>query len=78
MTMLMRRLGFWNVALAVAAAAALIIEAEVRAKGSLSAAAFPLALVAAAPLAWRTRAPLAALVCVGIGVLAFAALFPRV
>jgi signal transduction histidine kinase len=75
MTMLMRRLGFWNVFLAAAVAVALIIEAEVRAKGSLSPGAFALAVVAAAPLAWRTRAPLAALVCVGIGALAFAALF---
>jgi signal transduction histidine kinase len=73
--MLMRRLGFWNVALAAAAAVGLIIEAELRAKGSLEPGAFPLAIVAAAPLAWRTRAPLAALVCLGIGTLAFVALF---
>jgi signal transduction histidine kinase len=73
--MSVRRLGFWNVALAVAAAVALLVEAEVRAKGGLSPGAFPLAVVAAAPLAWRTRAPLAALVGVGVGALAFVALF---
>jgi signal transduction histidine kinase len=71
----MRRLGFLNVAVGVVAAVALIIEAEVRAKGGLSAGAFPLAVLAAAPLAWRTRAPLAALVGVGVGAVAFVALF---
>lgn len=75
MTMLMRRLGSWNVALAVSGAVALLVEAELRAKASLSPGVFPLAVVAAAPLAWRTRAPLAALVGVGVGSLAFVAVF---
>jgi signal transduction histidine kinase len=65
--MLIRRLGLWNVTLAVAGAAALIVEGEVRAKGELSPAWATLALVAAAPLAWRTRAPLAALAGVELG-----------
>jgi signal transduction histidine kinase len=60
----------WNVALVVAGAAALIIEGEVRAKGGLPAGAFVLAVAAAAPLAWATRAPLAALVGVEAGALA--------
>jgi signal transduction histidine kinase len=65
--MLIRRLGLWNVTLAVAGAAALIVEGEVRAKGELSPAWIVLALAAAAPLAWRTRAPLAALAGVELG-----------
>jgi signal transduction histidine kinase len=73
--MLIRRLGLWNVALVVAGAAALIIEAELRAKGGLSPGAYPLAVVAAAPLAWRTRAPLRALVGVEVGAILFVAAF---
>jgi signal transduction histidine kinase len=65
--MLIRRLGLWNVTLAAAGAVALIIEGEVRAKGDLSPAWMVLALAATAPLAWRTRAPLAALVGVELG-----------
>jgi signal transduction histidine kinase len=66
---LIRRVGFWNVALVVAGAAALIIEGEVRAKGALSPGAYVLAVAAAAPLAWRTRAPLAALIAIAVGAL---------
>jgi signal transduction histidine kinase len=73
--MLNRRLGFWNVALVVAGAAALIIDARLRAEGGLWAGAYPLAVVAAAPLAWRIRAPLAALVGVGTGALGYVAAF---
>jgi signal transduction histidine kinase len=73
--MLIRRLGFWNVALVLAGAVALIIEAEMRAKGGLSPGAYPLALVAAAPLAWRTWAPLRALVGVEVGAILFVAAF---
>src|ERR1700732_1673127 len=68
--MVIRRLGLWNVALVAAGAAALIIEGTVRAKGGLSPGAYVLALAAAAPLAWRTRAPLAALAGVELGALA--------
>jgi signal transduction histidine kinase len=65
-----RGLRSWNVALAAAGAVALIVEGQVRAKGGLSPGAYVLAVVAAAPLAWRTRAPLAALVGVEAGALA--------
>jgi signal transduction histidine kinase len=58
-----------NIALAAAGAAALIIEGEVRASGGLSPGAYVLAAAAAAPLAWRTRAPLAALIGVEAGAL---------
>jgi hypothetical protein len=54
-----------NVALAAAAAVALVLEGLVRAKGGLSPAAYALAIAASAPLAWATRAPLAALLGVG-------------
>jgi signal transduction histidine kinase len=64
-----RALRSWNVALAAAGAVALIIEGEVRAKGGLSPGAYALAVAAAAPLVWRTRAPLAALVGVEAGAL---------
>jgi signal transduction histidine kinase len=60
-----RWLRSWDVALAAAGAAALIIEGH--AKGGLSPGAYVLAVVAGAPLAWRTRAPLAALVGVEAG-----------
>jgi len=73
--MLIRRRGFWNATLVVAAAVALIIEGEVRAKGGLSPGAYVLAVAAAAPLAWRTRAPLVALVGVEAGALLFVVAF---
>jgi signal transduction histidine kinase len=59
----------WNVVLATAGVAALIIEGHERAKGGLPAGAYVLAVAAAAPLAWRTRAPLVALVGVEAGAL---------
>jgi signal transduction histidine kinase len=64
-----RGLRSWNVALAAAGAAALIVEGQLRASGGLSPCAYVLAVAAAAPLAWRTRAPLAALVGVETGAL---------
>jgi hypothetical protein len=67
--MLIRRLGFSNVALVVAGAVALIIEGLVHAKGGLAPGAYVLAVAATAPLAWRTRAPLVALVGVEAGAL---------
>jgi signal transduction histidine kinase len=73
--MLIRRFGFWNVALVVAGAAGLIVEGQLRAKGGLSPAAYPLAVAAAVPFLWRTRAPLAALAGVGIGALVCVAAF---
>jgi signal transduction histidine kinase len=57
----------WNFALAAAGAAALIIEGQVRAKGGLSPGDYVLAVAAAVPLAWGTRAPLPALVGVAAG-----------
>jgi signal transduction histidine kinase len=53
--------------LAVAGAAALIIEGQVRAKSGLSAGDYALAVASAAPLAWGTRAPLLALAGVAAG-----------
>ncbi len=73
--MLIRRLASWNVALAALGAVALILEAQLRVKGGLSPGAYVLALAAAAPLAWRTRTPLAALVGVEAGALLCAAAF---
>jgi signal transduction histidine kinase len=59
-----------DVALAVAAAAALIIEGSTRAEGGLSPAEILLAVTAAAPLVWRQRAPVAALLSVEAGAVA--------
>src|SRR5436305_1176724 len=73
--MLVRRLGVSNVALAAIAAAVLIVEGQLRATGGLSPGAYVLALVAAAPLVWRTRAPLAALVGVEVGAVTCALAF---
>jgi signal transduction histidine kinase len=53
----------------MAAAIALIVEGEVRAKGGLGIGDWLLAVAAATPLAWRTRRPLAALVGVEAGAL---------
>jgi signal transduction histidine kinase len=53
--------------LAAAGAAALIIEGLLRAKGGLPAGDYVLAVAAATPLAWGTRAPLPALACVATG-----------
>ena len=63
----MPRLRWWNAVLIAAGAAALIIEGEVRAKGGLSPGDYVLAVAAAVPFAWATRAPLLALVGVGVG-----------
>jgi signal transduction histidine kinase len=73
--MALRRLGFANLALALAGAVALIVDGEVHRHGGLSPAAFVLAVIAAAPLAWRTRAPLAALIAVEVGALLCVAAF---
>jgi signal transduction histidine kinase len=61
------RLRSWSVVLAAAGAAALIIEGQVRAKSGLSAGDYVLAIAAAVPLAWGTRAPLPALAGVAAG-----------
>jgi signal transduction histidine kinase len=57
----------WNVALAAAGAAALIVDGQVRAKGGLAPGDYALAVAAAAPLVWGTRMPLAALAAVALG-----------
>jgi signal transduction histidine kinase len=57
----------WNVVLAAAGAAALIIEGQVRSKTGLSAGDYVLAIAAAVPLVWGTRAPLPALAGVAAG-----------
>jgi signal transduction histidine kinase len=62
-------------ALALAGAAALIVEGLLRAHHDLPAGAYPLAALAAAPLAFRRRAPLAALLGVEAGAIACVALF---
>ena len=65
----------WDVGLAVAGTAALIIEGELRSSSALSPGAYVLAAAAAAPLVWRTRLPLAALVGVEAGAVICAAVF---
>ena len=65
--MSMPRVRSWNLALAAAGAVALIVEGQVRAKGGLSPGDYVLAVAAAVPLAWGTRAPLLALAGVAAG-----------
>lgn len=65
----------WNVALVAAGAAALIIDGQIRSKGGLSAGDYVLAVAAALPLAWGSRAPLLALVGVAAGAILCAAAF---
>jgi signal transduction histidine kinase len=70
-----RRVRSWDVAFAVAGAAALIVEGQLRSSSALSPGAYVLAVAAAAPLVWRTRSPLAALVAVEAGAVTCAAVF---
>jgi signal transduction histidine kinase len=70
-----RRVLSWDVALAAAAAAGLIVEGQLRSSGGLAPGNYVLAIAAAAPLAWRSRAPLAALIGVELGALICAAAF---
>jgi signal transduction histidine kinase len=70
-----RRLLTWDVALAVAAAAGLIVEGQLRAHGGLSPGDYLLAIAAATPLAWGLRAPVAALIGVELGAVLCAAAF---
>ncbi|HEX4188232.1 MAG TPA: histidine kinase [Solirubrobacteraceae bacterium] len=63
----MLRLPGWDVGLAVAASAAAIVETAIREGGSLPVAAYLLAPVATAPLAWRRQAPVPALIGVALG-----------
>jgi signal transduction histidine kinase len=70
-----RRLPWWDLALVLAAAAGLVVEGQLRASGGLSAASYVLAIAAAVPLVWRSRAPLAALFGVELGAVLCAAAF---
>ena len=65
----------WNVALAALAAAGLMTEGLIRGDGSFAPGAFVLAVVAAAPLAWRSSAPMIALAGVEAGAVACALAF---
>jgi signal transduction histidine kinase len=60
----------WDIALAVLGATALLIEGNARASSGLAAGAYLLALAAAAPIAWRRTAPLAALLTAEAGLIA--------
>ena len=57
----------WDVLLAVVGTLAVVVEGILRSPAGLSPAAYALALVAGAPLAFRTRLPLAALIGVEAG-----------
>jgi signal transduction histidine kinase len=59
----------WDIALAAVAAAALVAEGLLTRAGAMSPGAYVLAIVAAAPLTWRARAPLAALIAIEAGAL---------
>jgi signal transduction histidine kinase len=65
-----------NVVLAAAGAVALIVNGQVQAKAGLSLGDYVLAVAAAAPLVWGTRAPLPALVGVAAGAILCDAAFP--
>lgn len=70
-----RRLLSWDVALAVAAAAGLIVEGTLRSNGGLVPGDYLLAVATAVPLAWGSRAPLTALIGVELGAVLCAAAF---
>jgi hypothetical protein len=59
-----------NLALVALGAAALLVEGHLRAKSGVSPGAYALALAASVPFAWRTRAPIAALLGLEAGALA--------
>ncbi|HEV7459491.1 MAG TPA: histidine kinase [Solirubrobacteraceae bacterium] len=69
---------YFDWALATAGAAALIVDALLRGGGSLPLVAYPLAVVAAVPLAFLRKAPLASLLGVEAGVIACVAVFKPV
>jgi signal transduction histidine kinase len=66
-TMVHPGLRTWNIVIAAAAAAVLMIEGNVRATGGMAPGDYLLAVTAAVPLVWTTRLPLAALLLVGFG-----------
>jgi signal transduction histidine kinase len=65
----------WDLALAAAGVAALILEGQLRSQGGLPVGVYVLAVAAAAPLACRSRAPRAPLAGVELGAVACAAAF---
>ena len=65
--------GRLDLLLAVLGTAAVLVEAVIRAPGSVSPAAYLLALLAGGPLAWRRAMPLATLLAVAIGAVLCAA-----
>jgi signal transduction histidine kinase len=66
----------WDLALAAAGAGALILDGLVSSPhDEISVAAYPLALVTAAPLVWRQRAPVGVLLATGAGLIACMAVF---
>jgi signal transduction histidine kinase len=65
----------WDITLAAVAAAGLIVEGQLRSTGGLPPGDYLLALTAALPLAWRSRAPLAALIGAELGAVLCAAVF---
>lgn len=65
----------WDMALAAVGAATLLVEGIARAKGTVWPGVYVLSLIAAAPLAWRTTAPLIALFAVEAGAIACAIAF---
>jgi len=69
------RLVSWDVALAAAAAAGLIVEGQLRSSGGLSPGDYVLAIAAALPLAWCSRRPSAALIGAAPGAVLCAAVF---
>jgi signal transduction histidine kinase len=64
-----------DVALALAGAAAMIVEGLVRTRHGLPIGAYPLAVLAATPLAFRRRAPLPALLAFEVGAIACVVVF---
>jgi signal transduction histidine kinase len=65
----------WNIVLAIAAAAGLILNGLIQSPHSLHAGDYLLAIAAACPILWRTLAPLPALAAVQIGAVACAIAF---
>jgi hypothetical protein len=60
----------WDVALALAGAVSLLVEGLIHAKHGLPPGAYALAIVAAAPVAWRGPAPMASLLAAEAGAIA--------
>ncbi len=66
---------WWDIAIAVVAASALIVDGVRRGEASIGVGDYLLAALTAAPLIWRVRAPLTVLLLVMAGVIACVAAF---